>query len=72
MIRIKKYIKRTIVILLIIVALAAIAFKLYTMNYYRADTKTIKEIERAGDVVVKKYDKNTLAFYPKDVHQKRE
>ncbi len=70
MIRIKKYIKRTIVILLIIVALAAIAFKLYTMNYYRADTKTIKEIERAGDVVVKKYDKNTLAFFPKDVTPK--
>lgn len=67
---VKKYIKRTIIVLLVIVAVAAVAFKLYTMNYYRADIKTINKIERAGDVVVKKYDKNTLAFYPKDMAPK--
>lgn len=62
----KKIIKKLVIAILIIAAVLAAAFKLYSLNYYRADNKTIEKIEKSDDVAVKKYNGDTLLFYPKN------
>jgi len=42
----------------------AAAFKIYTSNYYKADTATIEEIESAGDVKIIDIDDDAIVFEP--------
>lgn len=61
-----KIIKCISLALLLIIIGSAIAFKIYSLNYYKADTTTISEIEAQGKAAVLDYDDDTLLFIPQD------
>ena len=61
-----KIIKYISLALLLIIIGSAIAFKIYSLNYYKADTTTISEIEAQGKAAVLDYDDDTLLFIPQD------
>lgn len=61
-----KYIRNISIALIVILAISAVAFKIYASNYYKADTDTIAEIEGQGLATVIEYDDDTLIFVPCD------